>query len=120
DIGYGNRLGWFHGLGLLLAVHPEGIVTGWGFGPASAKDQTLAETFFAARQAVGQGQAPCARSADRPGEPRVCLGSVGSPAERVYLADKGFGGIHTQRRWRQRYAAQVIAPPQDERVRHPW
>jgi hypothetical protein len=120
DIGLSNRLGWFHGFGLLLSVQPEGVITGWGFGPASSKDQGLAEPFFAARQAVGRGDAPCASDPDRPGVGRVCLESVGRPAPRVYLADKGFAGHYTHRRWRQRYGAEVVAPPQDERVRHPW
>jgi hypothetical protein len=91
-------------------VQPEGVITGWGFGPASSKDQGLAEPFFAARQAVGRGDAPCATDPDRPGVGRVCLESVGRPAPRVYLADKGFAGHYTHRRWRQRYGAEVVAP----------
>jgi hypothetical protein len=122
DIGKSNRLGWFHGLGVLLAVHPRGAVTGWGFGPASAKDQALAEVFFAARAQVGAGRAPCARDPQRPGAPTVCLASVGPPAARVYLADKGFQGPKTHARWRARYDAEVIAPPQGNQVpvKHPW
>ncbi len=49
DIGYSNRLGWYEGFYLLGSVTPEGVLTGFGFGPASTKDQTMAETFFAAR-----------------------------------------------------------------------
>lgn len=120
DIGYSNRLGWFQGLGLLLCVHPQGAITGWGFGPASAKDQSLAETFFALRQRVGEGRRPCAANPALPGEPSLCLASVGVPAERVYLADKGFQGPRTHRRWHRCYGAQVVAPPQDARARHPW
>jgi hypothetical protein len=52
DLGVSKRLGFFHGFGVLLAVHPEGVVTGFGFGPASAKDQRLAEVFLAARAQV--------------------------------------------------------------------
>jgi Transposase DDE domain len=122
DKGYSNRIGFFHGFGMLVSVHPQGAITGYGFGPASAKDQALAEVFFAARHQVGQGKAPCVANPDLPGETAVCLGSVGKPAERVYLADKGFQGPKTHARWRQQYGAEVIAPPQDNQVpaKHPW
>lgn len=50
DIGWSNRLGWYEGCHLLLAVNPVGMITGFGFGPASPKDQPLAETFFALRR----------------------------------------------------------------------
>jgi hypothetical protein len=50
DIGWSNRLGWYEGFHLLLAVSPVGAITGFGFGPASTKDQLLAETFFALRR----------------------------------------------------------------------
>ncbi|HEY7490036.1 MAG TPA: IS982 family transposase [Candidatus Tectomicrobia bacterium] len=49
DIGWSNRLGWYERFHLLLAVNPVGMITGFGFGPASTKDQPLAETFFALR-----------------------------------------------------------------------
>ena len=38
DIGWSNRLGWYEGFHLLLAVKPLGMITGFGFGPASTKD----------------------------------------------------------------------------------
>jgi hypothetical protein len=50
EIGWSNRLGWDEGCHLLMAVNPRGIITGLGVGPASAKAQPLAETFFAWRQ----------------------------------------------------------------------
>jgi hypothetical protein len=50
EIGGSNRLGWYDGSPLLMAVNPRGILTGCGVGPASAKDQPLAETVFALRQ----------------------------------------------------------------------
>jgi hypothetical protein len=122
DLGVSKRLGFFHGFGVLLAVHPEGVVTGFGFGPASAKDQRLAEVFLAARAQVGRGETPSATNPDLPGEPAVCLNSVGKPAEQVYLADKGFQGPKTHTRWQALYGAQVFAPPQDNQVpaKHPW
>jgi hypothetical protein len=101
NLGLSKRLGFFHGFGVLLWVHPEAVITGYGFGPASAKDQALAEVFFAARHQVAQGKAPCGADPDLPGEPAVCLESVGRPAERVYLVDQGFQGPSTHARWRQ-------------------
>jgi hypothetical protein len=50
DIGWSNRLGWYAGCHLRLAVNPMGVITGFGFGPASTTDQPLAETFFALRR----------------------------------------------------------------------
>ena len=46
DIGWSNRLGWYEGFRLLVAVSPKGVITGFGFGAASTKDQPIAETFF--------------------------------------------------------------------------
>jgi hypothetical protein len=50
DIGWSNRVGWYEGFHLLSSVTPEGVITGFGFAPASTKDQPLAETFFALRR----------------------------------------------------------------------
>jgi hypothetical protein len=47
DIGWSNCLRWYEGFHLLTAVTPVGVMT--GFGPASSKDQPLAETYFALR-----------------------------------------------------------------------
>ena|GEM_PF-1134364 len=47
NIGWSNRLGWYAGFPLLLAVSPVGVITGLGFGPARAKAQLLADTLFA-------------------------------------------------------------------------
>lgn len=102
DLGWSNRLGWYEGFHLLIAVHPRGVITGVGFGPASAKDQPLAETFFALR---------------RQPHPR-CL-SVGKPALGPYVSDKGFEGQAAHARWWYCYGVQVICPPK-RNSRHPW
>ena len=102
DIGWSNRLGWDEGFHLLLALNPVGVITGFGFGPASTKDQPLAETFFALR---------------RHAHPR--LPSVGAPARGPYVVDKGFEGQANQAMWRQTYGAQVICPPK-RNSRTPW
>jgi hypothetical protein len=95
-------LGWYEGFHLLIAVNPRGIITGFGVGPASAKDQPLAETFFALRRQPHPG----------------CL-SVGKPALGPYLCDKGFEGQAAHTRWWQCYGAQVLCPPK-RNSHQPW
>jgi hypothetical protein len=102
DIGRCNRLGWYEGLHVLTAANRAGVLTGFGFGPASTKDQPLAETFLAARRFP---------------DPR--LPTVGHPARGVYVADNGFEGEAAHARWEARYAATVICPPGHVSA-HPW
>src|SRR5919199_4611937 len=102
DIGWSNRLGWYEGFHLLLAVNPVGVITGFGFGPASSKDQPLAATFFALRRQC---------------QPR--LASVGAPALSPYVVDKGFEGEANHTAWWTAYGAQVICPPRRNSKR-PW
>lgn len=94
DIGWCNRLGWYEGFHLLMAVNPDGIITGFGFGAASATDQAMAECFFALRQ-----------------YPDVRLASVGLPALGEYVTDKGFEGVQNRRRWLACYGAQIVSAP---------
>jgi hypothetical protein len=42
-------MGCYEGFRLLVGINPAGVITGFGFSPASTKDQPLAETFFALR-----------------------------------------------------------------------
>ncbi len=94
DIGWSNRIGWYEGLHLLTSITPTGVITGFGFAPASCTDHALAETFFAARQ--------------RPSPP---LPSVGAPAQGVYVEDLGFASDRLHRGWQAQYGAEVISPP---------
>jgi hypothetical protein len=102
DIGWSNRQGWFEGVRLLLATTPVGAVTGFALGPGSARDQSLAETFFALR-----------RHPDTHGR------GVGATAGGLYLTDKGFEGRDHHRRWQQAYQAAVFCPPKHTSP-HPW
>ena len=102
DIGWSNRLGWYEGVHLLLAVNPLGVITGFGCGAASTKDQPLAETFFALRR-----------------QPHPRVASVGAPALSPYVVDKGFEGQANQRTWWTTYGAQVICPPK-RNSKTPW
>ena len=102
DIGWSNRLGWYEGVHLLMAVNPVGVITGFGCGPASRKDQPLAATFLALRRSPHPG-----------------LPSVGAPALGPYVVDKGFEGQAHHATWWQPYGAQVICPPK-RHSRGPW
>ncbi len=102
DIGWSNRLGWYEGFHLLMAVAPEGVITGFGFGAASTKDQPLADTFFAVRHT-----------------PHARLTSAGPAANGPYLVDTGFEGAINHQAWATQYQAQIICPPR-RTSRHPW
>jgi hypothetical protein len=94
DIGWSNRLGWYEGFHMMLAVNPTGVITGFGFGPASTKAQRLADTFFALRRS-----------------PQPCWPGAGAPAQGPYVVDTGFEGAGYQTAWRWHYGASVICPP---------
>lgn len=93
-IGKSSRLGWYEGFAVLIAASPDGVITGYGFGPGNTKDQTLAETFFAARRA-----------------PQPTLPSVGRPTGEPYVADSGFIGAKRHAGWAAAYGARVLCPP---------
>jgi Transposase DDE domain len=104
DIGWSNSLGWYEGFCLLVAVDRTGVITGFGFAPASTKDQPLAETFFAARH-----------------RPNPRLPSVGSPAAGpYYVTDKGFEGEENHRRWLDLYGVRIIHPPKRNSHKRSW
>ncbi len=103
DIGWSNRLGWYEGFKLLVAVSPKGVITGFGFSGASTADQPMAETFFAAREC-----------------PNPRLSSVGPAARGPYVADKGFEGVENHRRWLERYGARVVHPPKRNSRKRSW
>jgi len=103
DIGWSNRLGWYEGFHLLLCVNPMGVITGFGFGAASTHDQLLASTLFAARQ-----------------HPSARLPSAGLPAQRYYIADKGFAGQQPHRRWKVQAGVEIVTPPHQSSQRERW
>src|ERR671937_2220153 len=83
-------------------LNPWGVITGFGVGAASTKDQPLAEMFFALRRSPHPG-----------------LASVGAPARSPYVVDKGFEGQANHRAWWTTYGAQVICPPK-RNSKTPW
>ena len=102
-IGKSNRLGWYEGLKLLLSSTSEGIITGFGLAPASAKDQPMAETFF------------FLRANPDPRIPEIGTAKTGM----YYPVDKGFEGKENHHRWVTAYGAAVICPPKRNALR-PW
>ena len=102
-IGKCNRIGWFEGFRLLVAISPVGVITGFGFGAGSAKDQPLAETLFALRA-----------------HPDPRLPSVGQPAHASYIADSGFTGAPNAVRWAADYGAWLECVPQAEIHNPEW
>jgi hypothetical protein len=75
DRGWSTRLGWDEGFPRLRAVHPVGVMTGFGVGAARTKDQPLAAPVFARRRWP------------QPGRPRV-----GAPALGPSVVDQGVAG----------------------------
>jgi hypothetical protein len=102
DVGWSNRLGWYEGFHMILAVNPLGVITGFGLGAASTKDQPLADTFFALRR-----------------YPQAAWQGAGTPAQGPYVVDKGFEGVAWHTVWQQHYGAAVICPPKRNSAR-PW
>jgi len=94
NIGWSTRLGWFEGFRLLMAVNPSGVITGFAFGPGSAKDQPLTDEFLALRRFA-----------------QATLPTVGEVALGPYLADNGFEGAPNYRRWSECYGATVLVKP---------
>lgn len=100
NLGYSNRVGWYHGFHLLVSVTPQGVITGYGFGPGSTKDQKLAETFLALR-AGDASQMP----------------SIGNPKSDYYVVDKGFEGAKLRQHWQNDYNAKVVGAPKRSRAK---
>ncbi|MBI3964470.1 MAG: ISL3 family transposase [Chloroflexi bacterium] len=96
-----------HGVGG-AGLRPRGVWVGagpvrrlLGVGPASTKEQRLAETCFALRW-----------------HPDRRLASIGAPGPRASVVDQGFERRAHHARWAAAYGARVICPP--KRDRHPW
>jgi hypothetical protein len=100
--GRSNRIGWYIGFNVLTVTSPNGVITGFGFGPGNANERSLAETLFCAR--------------DSP-EPR--LPSAGRTRAGAYLADTGFWGPDRQALWRDVFGIEVYCPP-ERKTRWRW
>lgn len=97
-----TRLGFFHGVQVLSAVTPEGVITGLAVAPGSTKDQPMAGALFRARH---QRQNQEVGSAS--------IATAGRPAgSQIYLADKGFSGPNRHREWFATTGALLVCAPQ--------
>lgn len=101
NIGWCTRLGWFNGFRLIIATAPNGVITGFAFGSASAKEQPLTEVFLSLRA-----------------YPNPRFQSVGQPARGYYVGDRGFAGLPNHQRWQAWFGAQMICEPQANA--QPW
>jgi hypothetical protein len=94
--GYCGRLGFFHGLQLMCVVTDSAVITGYGIGAGSAKDQPMAHSLFAARHTKN---------------PR--LPSRGATTGGgYYVVDRGFSGAKPRRFWATQLGAHVVGPQQ--------
>jgi hypothetical protein len=96
DKGLCSRLGYFWGLHLLCSVSDEGVITGYGVAPGSAKDQPMATSLFMARKAGDS----------------LLLSAGETTGDGFYVVDRGFSGKNRRRWWRERFGAQVVGPSQ--------
>lgn len=98
DRGWCTRVGWFEGLRLLTCVTPGGAISAVGVAAGSAKEQPMADTFFAARRHPAV---------------RTRLPAVGQATGQsgYYLTDAGFEGAARHRDWWQLCAARVVTAP---------
>jgi hypothetical protein len=85
---------------LLVAVTPQGAVTGDGLTQTTTSEQARADTCLAVRHA-----------------PQPLLPEGGASACHVYLADTGFEGAAWWHRWATCYGAQGSAPPKAKETR---
>lgn len=98
DVGKSTRLGWYEGFTLLTVATPAGVLTGFGFGPASTKETLLADTLLTARHDPRAG-------------PDAAALAAGPTRPDYYVADGGFESGARQRRWRAWYGTALLAPP---------
>ena len=112
----GSDRDWYYGCKLLLAVTPEGAITGFLLAPASTEDRWVAEAFLCWR--TGQENWPVnPQDMPRRGNGQKYVGPTGPmwPRSGVgqhnpvpYVADDGFFGAWWQTHWRRNYGATVL------------
>ena len=114
DKGRCSRLGWFEGFHLLTCVTEVGVISGWGFGAASAKDQPQADVFLQARHVQYSQYSQYSQSFGDCWLPTVGM----SLSDGDYVMDKGFVGEELHARWLHNYGVHaIVCPPQSQRRR---
>jgi hypothetical protein len=101
--GWCSRISSYCGFHLLVACTPNGLITGFGFAPASPHDAPLADTFLAARH-----------------HPTPRLPGVGHQPSVPYVADRGFAGDQLVVRFRVCSQAELVTPPHHQHVWSWW
>ncbi len=82
-----SKTEWIYGFKVALVVDPYGVVTVFRLAPASSDERPIGEAL------------------------------VAQDGHEAYLADKGFTGVHWERRWLEVYGALVAATPKDNSKR---
>jgi hypothetical protein len=104
DKGYCSRLRFFEGFHMLTSVNPEGVITGFALGAASAKDQPLATSFFLARHQKIAGTR-CVGEPCRSGDYLTDIGFVGKALHKNWFASFGVRVLHARKKegrlWRR-------------------
>lgn len=115
----GSDHDWYYGCQLLLAVSPEGVITGFVVGPANTEIHWLGDALLCWRHDPWQqpwtAQDP--PPSHRPGGgyvgptgPIWPETGVGPPSLAPYLADGGFRGRAWRVHWQQDYGALLLTP----------
>ena len=82
-----SKTEWVYGFKVALAADPEGIITAFFLAPASSDERPIGDAL------------------------------VDRDRHEAYLADKGFTGVESERRWLEEYGALVAATPKNDSPR---
>jgi hypothetical protein len=113
----GSDKEWYYGVKLLLAVSPEGLVTGFVFGPANTEERWLAEALLGWRldpsapaptaEALAEVLGPAHRNqGERRGPTGPIFGACARGGE-LYLGDLGFRGAAWREHWLRDFLAVI-------------
>lgn len=112
--GKGGTDGFFYGLRLLVAITPDGLVTGWTMGAGNVQEHWLLELLLSTRRGQPQlGRIPSSKKDGPPRPPKEWLApyvTAGPLRANLVLADRGFSGANWQGHWAQQYDVAVQTP----------
>jgi hypothetical protein len=109
--GKGGTDGFFFGLRLLVAITPDGLVTGWTMGSAKVQEHWLLELMLSTRRGQPQfGRIPSSKKDGPPRPPQEWLApfvTAGPLRANLVLGDLGFIGENWQGHWLSQYDVAV-------------
>ncbi len=115
----GSDKHFYYGQAMLLAVAPDGVITGFVAGPASTEGRWLLDALLtwrwnpAARPwTAAEVPTPRSRGYVGPTGPRWWPGTVGARSTVPYITDAGFSGVDWSRHWHDDLEATVITTQQ--------